>query len=326
MLRQPTLALITPALADARNGNWQTAQRWAKMLAGHFSVRLMKTWDGAPADLMIALHARRSAASIAAWAAAYPERPLIVTLTGTDLYRDIQGDADAQRSLELATRLIVLQELGPLALPAHLRGKCEVCFQSVFRRRPQQAAQKTSRYLRALAVGHLREEKSPDTFINLARQLKGNPEFRFDHIGGVLEPAIAARAQALAAGNPHYRWLGALPHEKVRQRISRAHLLIHPSRMEGGAHVIMEAVASGTPVLASRIDGNLGMLGADYAGYFAHGDVDELAAMLLRCRQEPAFLDRLAEQAARRAPLFEPRHERKTLLRISHACTSPTTP
>lgn len=320
---QPSLCLITPALADARNGNWQTAQRWAKMFGKRFSVRLMKAWDGQPADLMIALHARRSAQSIAAWAAAFPDKPLIVTLTGTDLYRDIQHDGDAQHSLELATRLIVLQELGPLALPAHLRGKCAICFQSVFSRRPQTAGcsgaakHKTSRYLRALAVGHLREEKSPDTFIDLARRLQASPAFRFDHIGGVLEPAIAARAHALAASNPHYRWLGALTHEQVRRRISRAHLLIHPSRIEGGAHVIMEAVASGTPVLASHIDGNVGMLGTDYAGYFKHGDVDQLAALLQRCRNEPAFMTELAAQGARRAPLFEPRYEQETLLRIT---------
>jgi putative glycosyltransferase (TIGR04348 family) len=314
MPRQPTLCLITPALAAARNGNWQTAQRWACMLGSRFTVRLMKDWDGRPADLMIALHARRSAKSIAAWAAAQPGRPLIVALTGTDLYRDINTDADAQRSLALAQRLIVLQELGPLALPAQLREKCEVCFQSTSSRRPQQ---KTTRHLRALAVGHLRDEKSPETYFALARHFAARPDLRFDHIGGVLDEHLGAEAIALAIQNPNYRWLGALPHEKVRQRISRAHLLIHPSRMEGGAHVVMEAVASGTPVLASRIDGNIGMLGKYYAGFFAHGDVAELAALVERCRRDSRFLDQLNAQCALRAPLFEPQHEQSTLIRIA---------
>ena len=114
--------------------------------------------------------------------------------------------------------------------------------------------------------------------------------------------------------------MGGLPHNQVRQRISRAHLLIHPSQMEGGAHVVMEAVASGTPVLASRIDGNCGMLGEDYAGYFAHGDVAELAALVERCRHDQAFLARLNAQCAARAPLFEPQHEQSTLIRIAASC------
>ena len=107
MSRQPPIVIVTPALADARNGNWQTAKRWAKMLSTQFSPRLCRVWDGdlkeAPAALMIALHARRSADSIGAWAAT--GRPLVVALTGTDLYRDIAEDASAQRSLALADRL-----------------------------------------------------------------------------------------------------------------------------------------------------------------------------------------------------------------------------
>jgi putative glycosyltransferase (TIGR04348 family) len=314
MPRQPSLCLITPALADARNGNWQTAQRWARMLSSHFAVRMMKTWDGQAADLMIALHARRSADSIAAWASALPDRPLIVTLTGTDLYRDINTDASAQHSLEVADKLIVLQELGPIALPAHLRDKCEVCFQSTSRRRPEE---KTRRHLRVLAVGHLRDEKSPETFIDAARQLERHKDLWFDHIGACLEKPLCDKAQALAARHPHYRWLGSLPHHIVRQRISRAHLLVHPSRMEGGAHVIMEAIASATPVLASRIDGNIGMLGVDYAGYFEHGNVEQLTQLVLRCRQEAGFIDQLKAQCATRAALFEPEHERNTLIRIT---------
>ena len=130
---------MTPALAGANNGNWQTARRWALMLGGHYEVRIVKDWpdlkdtiDGT--DILIALHARRSAASVAAWALAHPDRPLVLALTGTDLYRDIQTDAGAQRSLALAHRLIVLQDLGPDALPEGLRAKCRVVFQSSTRR------------------------------------------------------------------------------------------------------------------------------------------------------------------------------------------------
>ncbi|WP_066149484.1 selenoneine biosynthesis selenosugar synthase SenB [Hydrogenophaga pseudoflava] len=320
-MKKPSLCLVTPALADANNGNWQTAHRWARLLAGHYEVRVVKAWpDDRMADngtdLLLALHARRSADSVAAWAQAHPDRPLVLALTGTDLYRDIQTDARAQRSLVLAHRLIVLQERAPLALPEAHRGKCHVVFQSSTRR---QTLDKTRQHLRVVVVGHLREEKSPQTVFEAARLLAPDEGILIDHIGNALDPALADRARATAAACPHYRWLGGLPHEATRRRIQRAHLLVHPSRMEGGAHVIMEAALSGTPVLASQMDGNLGMLGPDYGGYFPVGDAAALVARLRECRKDIAgagdALAALQAQCSARAPLFEPAAERAALLR-----------
>lgn len=240
----PSLCLVTPALAEANNGNWQTARRWAQMLGSRFVVRLAKAWPDGPAaedgtDLLLALHARRSADSIAAWAQAHPQRPLVVALTGTDLYRDIATDAAAQRSLALATRLIVLQDQGPLQLPEALRDKCRVVLQSCTRR---QTLPKTAARLRVVVVGHLRDEKAPQTVFEAARRLLPDEGILIDHIGRALDPALGEQARATATACLHYRWLGGLPHEAARRRIQRAHLLLHPSRMEGGAHVIMEAV------------------------------------------------------------------------------------
>jgi putative glycosyltransferase (TIGR04348 family) len=321
-MKKPSLCIVTPALADANNGNWQTARRWARMLGGHYGVRLAKAWpdrgmadDGT--DLLLALHARRSAASVAAWAAAHPDRPLVLALTGTDLYRDIQSDASAQRSLALAHRLIVLQELGPQVLPEALRAKCQVVFQSSTRR---QALAKTTAHLRAVVVGHLRDEKSPQTVFEAAHLLGPDEGIFIDHIGHALDLALADAARATARDCPHYRWLGGQPHEATRRRIQRAHLLVHPSRMEGGAHVIMEAALCGTPVLASRMDGNVGMLGAGYGGYFPTGDAAALADLLRTCRRDIASgggrLAALQAQCSDRAPLFEPAAEQAALLRV----------
>lgn len=310
---KPTICLVTPALADANNGNWQTARRWATMLRGDYIVRLQAKWDRKPADVLIALHARRSAESIDAWAQAFPNRSLIVVLTGTDLYRDIATDASAQRSLVQAQRMIVLQELGSLALPESLRHKSVVCFQSA----PARVARtKTTRHLRALMVGHLRAEKSPETFIAAAQGLRNRNDVLFDHIGAPLDPALGAAALAASQQCPHYRWLGARAHRETRERIARAHVLVHASQLEGGAHVVLEAISSGTPVLASRIDGNVGMLGADYAGYFEWNDVAGLVELLERCRDDPSFLEQLRRQCAARAFLFAPARERSTLLDI----------
>lgn len=282
------------------------------MLGTAYRVTLTDDGRGVPGDLLLALHARRSAASVAAWAAQQPRRPLILALTGTDLYRDIASDAQAQQSLQLADRLLVLNELGPQALPAALRPKCRVLLQSCSSRQP---LAKPVRHLRALMVGHLREEKDPETYWRAAGRLQGRRDILLDHIGSVLEPALGTQAQALAARLPQFRWLGGLPHAQARRRIQAAHVLVHASRMEGGANAVVEALRSGTPVLASRIDGNVGLLGPQYPGLFEPGDDGGLAVLLQRCRDEPSMLATLQAAGTARAGLFAPERERATLLR-----------
>ena len=288
-------------------------------------ARVAQHWpdaDARGANVLLALHARRSAESVQEWARDHGDKGLAVVLTGTDLYQDIAVDTQAQRSLELASRLVVLQELGLDALPQSLRGKGRVIFQSTETQTP--ASKPPHVELHAVMVGHLREVKSPQTLFEAARLLVGRG-IRIDHIGEALDPALGEQAQATQRDCANYRWLGGLPHAETRERIRRADLLVHASAMEGGAHVVMEAVRSGTPVLASSIPGNVGMLGADYAGYFPHGDAAALAALLLKCRQgqqaaadtpPPALMARLGAQCALRAPLFAPEAERSALLRL----------
>jgi len=210
----------------------------------------------------------------------------------------------------LADALVVLNELGALQLPAAHRAKCHVILQSCSTRR---TLARTPRHLRALMVGHLRKEKDPQTWFTVARLLASRSDILFDHIGQALDPSLGAEAAALDAAQPNFRWLGGLPHATARAHIQRAHVLVHPSRMERGAHVVMEAIRSGTPVLASRIDGNLGLLGRDHAGVFEPGDAAGLATLLERARDDPAMLPRLQSQQALRAPLFDPQAESAAL-------------
>jgi putative glycosyltransferase (TIGR04348 family) len=335
MTTRPLVIIVTPALANANNGNWQTAWRWSRLLSAHYRTCIVQDWraeyEGVQhprAVAMLALHARRSAGSIKAWSDSYPGRGLAVVLTGTDLYRDIQTDPSAIQSLDLAQKLLVLQEIGPQALSADHRAKTRVVFQSTSTRK---VLAKSHNLLRAVMVGHLREEKSPQTLFETARLLRTRSDIHIDHIGAALDPALGELARQTAAVCPNYRWLGGLDHEATRRHIQRAHLLIHCSRIEGGAHVVMEAVCSGTPVLASRIDGNVGMLGAGYAGYFPWGDGPTLAQLLARCRDDaPAggqggasFFSHLQAQCRLRAPLFDPAAERAALLALLHELTAP---
>jgi len=308
---------LAAANVMVKNGNWQTAQRWARMLrSADYQVSVADSFTGQPADVLIALHARRSAASVLRWSVERPGSAQALVLTGTDLYGDIHTDPAAQRSLALADRLIVLHERAVTDLPAEHRHKALVCLQSTSARA---TLVKTTRHLRALMVGHLRDEKQPQTYFAAARLLGGRADIELDHIGAPLDPDLGLQARATQAACPRYHWFADLPHSVTRARIQRAHLLVHPSRVEGGAHVVIEAVRSGTPVIASRISGNVGLLGDDYAGYFELGDAAGLATLLRQCRDDPTILATLCAQCAARAPLFAPEHERATLITLLQA-------
>ena len=311
------IVLISPAVAAANNGNWHTAHRWTKFLSGDCDIAIAQSLSEYDArieqfDLMIALHARRSAESIHRWAQRSPSKPLILVLTGTDLYRDIDTDAKAVQSLELATHLVVLQEAGLAALPVRFRSKACVIYQSAPR---LTSAVKPKHRFNAVMVGHLRDEKDPLTFINAAG-LCDLKNVRFEQIGDGLDAVLAAAATRAAAAQSNYRWLGGLPRAQTRQHIKRASILVNCSLMEGGAHVILEAVQSGTPVLASRISGNLGMLGVAYDGYFDVGDPAGLVALVKRCATDPLFLASLQTQCEQRVELFNPAVEKRLVVQL----------
>jgi glycosyltransferase involved in cell wall biosynthesis len=136
------------------------------------------------------------------------------------------------------------------------------------------------------------------------------------HIGAEHDPLLANMAHQTAASCPQYQFSGALSYAQTRRQIQRAHVLVHTSVMEGGAHVLMEAICSGVPVIASHIPGNMGMLGENYAGFFPVGDAQALADRLIRFQHDPEFQLLLKTQCAQRAPLFSAKHECNGLLTI----------
>lgn len=311
MIRQlPRVIIITPYLAQSNNGNWRTAKRWAEMLAPKFRIALQKTWQGEPGQCLLALHARRSAPSIAAWAAAGKPMPLALCLTGTDLYHDIGNDADADQSLELADRLIVLQEDALRHIPTRHRSKTQVIHQSS---RQLDPARKPAGRLDCVMVGHIREEKDPLTALRALKALPKDLPVRLQHIGAALDPELSLALDKEAAGETRYHRVGALPHGLTRAAIKRAHFLVHPSRLEGGANVIVEALTAGTAVLASEMSGNIGMLGKSYPGYFPVGDAQALARLLKQALEDANFRARLGNACQARAPLFTPAEEQRRL-------------
>jgi len=319
-MAKPHIVIISPYLANANNGNWQTAWRWSRFLRKNYKVTLAVQWDGMACDAMIALHARRSAASIAAYSAAFPARPLIVVLTGTDLYKDIFSDEDAQRSLQIATQLLILQAAGLQVLDKNLHRKTQVIYQSAPTLKPfKQNPENQRRYFDVTMIGHLRDEKDPGTFMRAAKSVE-SARVRLIHIGGALDPALAEQAEITQQLYSRYHWLGNVAHAATRQRLKRSQLMVLTSKMEGGANVIIEAVTSGVPVLASDISGNRGMLGENYEGYFPLGDSIKLAQLIDRAASDINFYSRLQSQCAARAPLFSPEREQAGLLKMVDNC------
>lgn len=305
------ILIVTPAGARSRYGNRNTAARWARLLRelGH-RVAVKVAWDGAATDMMIALHARRSHESIKRFALLYPDRPLIVALTGTDLYRDIRDDAHARESMRLATRMIVLQDMGLRELAPGLRRKTRVIYQST---RPVRRQPPLKSCFEITVSGHLREEKDPFRAVAALAYLPQESRIRLTHIGGARSPQMAAIAQGWADTEPRYRWLGERAHWKALRLLARSRLMVISSHMEGGANVVSEALAAGVPVIASRIPGNIGMLGADYAGYFQPENEQVLARLLWRAESDAAFYRLLKGQCLARKPLVSPRREKHHL-------------
>jgi putative glycosyltransferase (TIGR04348 family) len=308
------IALVTPAPPRSRHGNRTTAERWAHMLKelGH-RVEIQLSWNGAAVDLMLALHARRSFESIQRFSAGFPARPLIVALTGTDLYRDIRTDADAQQSLRLATRMIVLQEMGLRELPPEQRAKTHVVYQSA---EPLRRVPPLKSSYELCVIGHLREEKDPFRGALALRHLPADSRIRLVHMGGARSEAMLEEANRLMREELRYRWLGDLPHWRVRRYLARCRLMLISSRMEGGANVVCEALMAGTPIIASRISGNVGMLGEDYAGYFPVEDERALAQLLYRVETDPELYRKLNSQCRKRRQRVLPSAELSALRRL----------
>ncbi len=302
------ILLATPAPRGSHKGNRVTALRWAGHLRalGH-QVTVAEAWDGQPCDLLIALHATKSHPSVVRYRERLPRAPLVVGLAGTDLYQDLPASAEARHSLELATRLTVLQPLGFAALPAEVRHKTRAIIQSA---RPARPAPAPEGELRLCLLAHVRAVKDAFLAAEAMRRLPPRSRAVLLHLGAALDPGAEAQARREMATSPRYRWLGERRRCEALATLAGSALLVVTSRLEGGANVVSEALASHVPVLSTRVDGSVGVLGPDYPGFFPVGDAGALAALVLRAEEDAAFLADLRAHVDRARPLVEPARER----------------
>ena len=303
------VALICPAAKGSRAGNRITALRWQGIIRelGHEPFIAEKLGQRR-SDVVVALHARKSAAAVRE-----AKVPVALALTGTDLYRDIHCDAAARRSLELADVLIVLHDLAARELPPALRRKVRVVPQSA---PPMPRQSRSANPFEVAVVGHLRPEKDPLRTALAARLLPADSRIRVLHAGRALTPQLRRAALTEQRRNPRYRWLGELPPREARALIARCRVLCLTSEIEGGANVLSEALAAGTPVVASRIPAAQALLGRNYPGLFPFGSTRSLAALLSRSERHAAFLRRLALLCRSRRPLVSRAREKRAWRQI----------
>ncbi len=283
--------------------------RWARILRalGH-RVAIAENYEDERCDLLVALHARRSAGAVSRSRNRHPARPVVVALTGTDVYQDIHVDREAQEALELADRLVALQPLALDELPPHVRGKGRVIYQSA--EKTEGPIRRRGDVFQVCVIGHLRKVKDPFRAAYAARRLPESSAIRIVHVGAPREDEMEGQARAEESANPRYQWLGGVSAAKARRILAESRLLVLSSRMEGGANVISEAVVDGVPVLASRIPGSVGLLGDEYPGYFPFGDTDALAGLLSRAELDPEYYRSLDESCRKLETLFHPARER----------------
>lgn len=309
------ILVVTPASQGSRKGNRITAARWARLIrSGGHHVTITEAFRGHSADVLIALHAWRSAASIKQFHQAYPSHPIILALTGTDIYGGQQRRDVSRHTMAAATKLVVLQDDAFRQLSARDQRRTTIIYQSAAPSKHKRVPLR--RHFEFCVSGHLRPVKDPFRAALAARLLPPDSRIRITHLGAALSKSMETRARREMERNPRYRWLGNQPNWRARQLLARSQALVISSSSEGGPNVICEAVVDDVPVLATKTSGCLGMLGDDYPGYFAVGNTEELAQLMLRCEQDTRYLQALRVAARKRKPLFDVERERLGWLRL----------
>ena len=282
-------------------------------------MEVTESWSRGDTGLLIALHAYRSHQSIVEFKKEYPNRPIILILTGTDLYRDLENHSEVIQSMEMADQLIVLQSSAVDSIPAGLRDKVQVIYQSVEIDIRDSA---TKPPFLVSVIGHLRDEKDPFCVVRSLPLLPSDSKITVKHLGEAMNSQMKGLAQNFNATADRYQWIGEVSHADALRMLSQSRLMVISSRMEGGAHVVSEAIALGIPVIASDIPGNRGLLGEDYPAYYPVGDEAALAALLYRAEKVPTFFASLQKHIDLRRELINPVREKQSIQAIVNALTA----
>lgn len=306
--------VTTPYEKNSLQGNTVTAKRVVSILqeSGIESAVLSNDDEVGRADVLIALHARKSAHFIDEFLAVNPAGKVIVYLTGTDLYSDIPSCCEiCEKSMELADALVVSQEASLSSVPERYCAKSVVVHKSI--EIPELASKATEPDLFTV-IGHLRAVKQPFMAVESLQLLEGS--VRLVLLGKEVDLGSDEISRKWQAKDPRFQWLGGVPYAETLQWMQRSVATINTSLAEGGANSVGESIVLGVPVLASRVEGNVGMLGDDYAGYFSADSEQELADLMHRVIHDSDFLEKLRQQVRVRSEKFLRENEKQDWMNV----------
>jgi len=311
---KPRVEIVTPAPPGTLHGNRITALRWHQFLMHlNYQSTVTEQWSGKSCDVLIALHGLRSHDSIKEFKKTHPDRPVVLMMTGTDIYRDLKNSKKVIQSMEMADAIVVLQPEAIDSLPKKFHPKVRVIYQSIksiSRKAPPK------RHFLASIIGHLRTEKDPFCAAQSLRLLAPDSKIQLIQLGQAMSPDFKKEAISLEKNIEGYRWLGQLSHAKTMQWLARSHVMIISSIMEGGAHVVSEAIAIGIPVIASDIPGNRGLLGDNYPAYYPVGDQAALSKLLTKAEMNPVFYQKLCKAITGRQKITKLELEQKSIHKL----------
>ncbi len=319
------LCVASPYPLSELKGNTVTTERIVALLraAGH-AARASHLFDGEDADVLIALHAVKGAPAVFEFRKKFPRGKVVILITGTDLYESLPAGSEVgERALEMADRIVVVQEAAVRRFAESLREKVRVIpasldpiMSALPEKRELSASSESSSSSSCFAIsvlGHPRAVKRPFLTIEAIAKHPEWSDLEVWQIGEALDPESRERGREWVARDSRYRWFGGLAREEALALCAKSALTVNSSILEGGANAIVEAMTMGVPILASRIEGNVGLLGEDYAGYFEEGKLDEAIQV---ARDRRFQLQDWVAQASARLPLFSPESETASWLEL----------
>jgi glycosyltransferase involved in cell wall biosynthesis len=145
-------------------------------------------------------------------------------------------------------------------------------------------------------VGRLIKEKDVDTLIVAMRDCPG------ESLTIVGDGPERRHLEGIAGKNSNVSFIGAVGRQRARTLLSNMKLLVVPSRHEGQPNVVLEAMADGVPVVATRVGGMPDLIAHGRTGWLVEpGDAQGLAAAIRTLCADDGLRRRLASQAAEEA-------------------------